>query len=74
MHFFQANRFKNLKINLRFSPYNLSQGIRDESHALKSMPASKADYALNVLLVTAILSLSSDAPMFLKKKKQTKKQ
>lgn len=36
------------------------------------MPASKTDYAVNVLLVTAILNLKSDAPMFLKKKKKAK--
>lgn len=72
--FFQANRFKNLKINLRLSPYNFSQGIRVESHALKSMPASKTDYAVNVLSVTVTLSPNSDAPVFLKKKKQTKPQ
>lgn len=72
MNFFQANRFKNLKKPLRFSLYNLSQGIRVESHALKSMPASKTDYAVHGFSVTVILSLNSDAPMFLKKKKQTK--
>lgn len=56
--FFKANRFKNFKKTLRFSLYNLPQGIRVESHALKSMPASKTDYAVHVLLVTVILSLN----------------
>jgi len=51
---FQANQFEKLKTNARFLPYSLPQGIRVESHVLKSIPATKSDSAVNVLLVTVI--------------------